>query len=411
VAASGKRSVRGLHHGVHCTPSPQCPLRGRLGRPGGKNWTNTTSFNQGAATDVIIARFNDHTLFAGLTGTAAGVFRSDDDGVTWNPAMNGISVGTGLTAFRLASGSGKGVVYVSYLYSVSPPGIGTVLEIGRAKTTDDGHTWKLLASTPGGIEKRPWHLLLGVDPKNDKHVFVNDAYSIYESIDSGGTWTKADVSSGIPINDDWVNVAFDAGDQAVFTADRTIYRYDFRQQTWQCKEGNLQITLFYDLAVAPTNPDVIYGVAQDDPNAMQFSGSVEWAYVGAGNEMGKALVDPSNTSRVYVSNPLTPSKYVVRSADGGVTWTTVFAANAFKPNDYFGLATTQKVFALDPSNSQRLLVATNQIWETKDATAAGPAWNAISAAGNIGIQYITALAIAPSDPKRSTPRHRMATCG
>ena len=83
----------------------------------------------------------------------------------------------------------------------------------------------------GKLEDRPWHLLLGVDPGNDKHVFANDAYSLQESTDSGATWTRADMVGQKAIGDDWVNIAFAKRAVAV-TADRDLYHYNPTTKAW-----------------------------------------------------------------------------------------------------------------------------------------------------------------------------------
>jgi hypothetical protein len=136
---------------------------------------------------------------------------------------------------------------------------------------------------------------------------------------------------------------------------------------------------------------------------MKFTGSDEWAYMeGGGSEVGKVLVDPTNTDRIYVSNPLDPAHFVARSVDAGATWKVIRVANDFAANDYDIAYSTQRAFAIDPSNAKRLLIGTTKVWQTKNASAANPTWSAIS--GILGgatpaEQYITALAIAPSDPK------------
>lgn len=367
---------------------------------GGQNWNNTTSFHSGGVSDVIVARFDHQTLYAGLIGgVTAGVYRSTDGAATWSlmsPLPSGALMGC---AIRLDSALTKGVVYAAYF-----SGCGATALIRRVKTADGGQTWKLLASSPGSVETRSWHLLLGVDPKNDQHVFVNDAYSIYESTDGGSTWTRADVSGGKIIGDDYADINFDAKDNVVVAADRTLYRYTPKDKSWQSKEGNLQLTQFYDITPDPIDPDIVYGVAQDHTAAMKFTGSVEWAYMeGAGGETGKVLVDPANTSRLYVSNPLDPTHFVMRSTDAGQTWVIVFITTDFAKGDYNLAYAVQKSFAIDPTNPKRLLIGTTKVFETKDATILHPVWTAISGvlggSANAGLQYITALAIAPSDPK------------
>jgi photosystem II stability/assembly factor-like uncharacterized protein len=370
---------------------------------GGVNWTNLTAFHAGGVSDVVIARWDKHVLFAGLVslsnlaGTStAGVYRSTDSGATWH-----IMAGTGLasnfflgTAVRLESASTKGTAYVSFFYNELE---GDTVVV-RAKTKDKGQTWKELAPTPGTPELRSWHLVLGVDPKNEKHVIVNDAYALYESKDSGQTWKRADGTIG----DDWVNVAFASDGSVAATADRNVYRYDPTSATWASKEGNLQVTLFYDITLDPGDPDVVYGVAQDHPLAMRFDGTIEWGYTPkGGGETGKVLVDPGNTSRIYVSNPLAPSQLVRRSTDGGQTWKTILTTNAFSSDDYDLAYATQRSFAMDPQKPARLLLGTTMVFETTNAGAASPTWAPISGvlspSSSVADQYVTALAIAPSD--------------
>jgi len=96
----------------------------------------------------------------------------------------------------------------------------------RYRTIDNSLSWQQLAATPGTPELRSWHVLLGVDQRDAKHVIANDAYSLYESHDSGQTWKRADVANNKNIGDDWVNIAFDHNNKAVVTADRNVYHYD-----------------------------------------------------------------------------------------------------------------------------------------------------------------------------------------
>src|SRR5262249_8509308 len=160
----------------------------------------------------------------------------------------------------------------------------------------------------------------------------------------------------------WVNVAFDANNRIAFTADRNLYRYDPNEKSWKAKEGNLALTQFYNITPDPNNPDVMYGVGQDHPSAFKFTGTVEWAYVTAGGEFGKVVVDRSNSNRVYVSNPLVPNSFVARSI-AGQAWQVIGIANDFAATDYNFAICTQKSFVADPSNPKRLLIGTTKVWE------------------------------------------------
>jgi len=114
-------------------------------------------------------------------------------------------------------------------------------------------------------------------------------------------------------------------------------------------------------------------------------------------------VDPTNSKRLYISAPLRPERFVQRSNDGGHHWKTILNVTAFDDEDYNLAYAVQKSFVMDPSNGKRLLVGTNKVFETKNARTGTPTWNAIShilsPSGDVANQYITTLAIAPSDAK------------
>ena len=130
---------------------------------GGLNWQNLTTFHNGGASDVIVARFNPQMLYAGLVGSSGsggtfltdGVYRSADGGATWQ-LLKGLPstffdgpTALGVTA-RLESVFAKGTVYVS-LFAVDKIGSVTV---ERYKTVDSGGSWTKLAVTPGTPETR-----------------------------------------------------------------------------------------------------------------------------------------------------------------------------------------------------------------------------------------------------------------
>jgi photosystem II stability/assembly factor-like uncharacterized protein len=377
---------------------------------GGASWNNTTTFHAGFVTDVIIARYDPHVLFAGMiagnngAGTdTSGIYNSPDEGMTWhlnsgNGPPTNLFVGG---AIRLESASQHGHAYATVFYN----DINSGPSVLRYRTTDNSQSWQQLAATPGTPELRSWHVLLGVDHRDGTHVFVNDAYSLYESHDSGQSWKRADVANNKNIGDDWVNIGFDANNKAVVTADRDVYHYDPATKAWEQHSGNLQVTQLYTLTLTPQNTDRCCGIAQDHVASMKFSGSILWNFMpGGSGETGKILIDPGNQNLMYAANPLDPpNTFVARSTNGGQNWTVIHKDGAWNKEDYNLAYSTQKSFVMDPSNSKRLLLGTNKVFECKDATIQNTIWKAISGvfspSGNVGGQYITALAIAASDGK------------
>ncbi len=329
----------------------------------GLNWTNLTPFHSGAASDVIIARYNPDVLYAGLVSTDGqatnGVYRSGDGGQNWR----GVGLESGFFlggAVRLESGSSPGRVYVSLF------GFGTrqgsndpVFGIYRYRTHNDGKRWHQLGATPGSFENRSWHVVLAVDPKDDDHIIANDEYALFESTDAGRHWTAAET-----MGDDYANATFDAENHLVVTADRSVYRRTKKSKKWSVQVGDLAVTLSYDLALDPNNPEVLYGVAQDHPSAMKLDTFNPWQYMPAGGETGKVLVDPTNSKRLYISSPQNTERFVQRSSDGGKHWKTILTITAFGDDDY-GLAyATQKSFVMDITGFPRSMGTTRGVFHS-----------------------------------------------
>src|SRR5215212_190023 len=89
--------------------------------------------------------------------------------------------------------------------------------------------------------------------------------------------------------------------------------------TWRQKSQGLVSTQLYSLGVAQTSPFVMGGGTQDQ-GIIRSDGSPNWVDTGAGNEGGFFIVDPNNSSNIYV----TPwSTNLRRSTDSGITWTTI----------------------------------------------------------------------------------------
>jgi hypothetical protein len=244
-----------------------------------------------------------------------------------------------------------------------------------------------------------------VDPKNPSHVFANDSYCIFESTDSGATWSRAD--SGIGFRNfidpfDWVNIAFDSGDNVILTADQGVLKYspsNAAGQQWSSLMGNLEVSEFYTVSLDPSNAGAAYAIGQDI-SAQRYSGDLVWNIMDSSiSEIGKILVDPNDSSLLYAFNPLAPGNLVMRSKDGGNTWNGIYSTGAFAANDYSQASAVQYSFAI--AGSSRLLFGTTKIFETQNRAAANPQWSAISQvlspSSKASGQYILALAIGSSD--------------
>ena len=383
---------------------------------GGQTWQQINNLPSGSVWDLILAKFDSNTLYAAVVGNSGaqqaqnGVYKSTDSGTTWT-LLSGLPSGAALGgsnvsgAVRIESGTAEGVVYVSMLTvgaNPSPPPTLAVTAIQRFSTSDGGASWTPLQPSPGGFESRWWHLLLGVDPENENHVFVNDAYSLFESLDGGNTWSQADAGIGYlkRINHfDFVNLTFDANGKALVTADQGVLRYDPASQGWTSLMGNLEVSEFYTIGLDPSSASVAYAVGQDIFSE-KFTGQTVWNVMEGGiGETGKIIVDPTNSNQLFAFNPLDTNNFVMQSPDAGATWKAIFPAGLLniQSSNYNFAYLSQKAFAIDPSNSARLLAVEDRVFETTDS---GSTWSPISGVLSqdpTNNPFVAAIGIAPSD--------------
>ena len=353
---------------------------------GGQTWQAMNGLPTGSMWDLVLAKYDSNTLFAAVVGNTGaqqsqnGVYKSADGGATWTllgGGLLGASNADGSTtsgAVRIELGATQGVVYVSMLTvgaNPTPPPTNAVTAIQRFSSGDGGASWTALQPSSNNPEFRWWHLLLGVDPGNAKHVFVNDAYSLFESQDGGQTWSEADANIGYlqRINHfDFVNLTYDANGKALVTADQGVLRYDPASKSWTSLMGNLEVSEFYTIGLDPSTASTAYAVGQDIFSE-KYTGQTTWNVMEEGiNETGRIIVDPSNTSQLFAFNPLDVNNFVMRSTDAGATWANVFPANQLniQSQNYTFAYLSQKAFAIDPSNSARLLVVEDRVFQTTD---------------------------------------------
>ena len=177
--------------------------------------------------------------------------------------------------------------------------------------------------------------------------------------------------------------------------DRGIYRWTGPGAPILNKQGNLQNAEFYTITADPTNRNIVYGIAQDQITALKYTGGAAWNYLSDGDEVGKILVSPLNSNRLWAFDPLNSNSkgFVRRSEDGGVTW--VAKGNGIPTTlaGYNYAYTSQKAFTMDPSNPHRLLLGTTKLYITTDD---GDSWSAPNANDLSNGSLITAIAVAPS---------------
>jgi photosystem II stability/assembly factor-like uncharacterized protein len=250
-------------------------------------------------------------------GTSAGLFRSDDGGATWTRVFQGLE---GKITFALAfSPSSAQTVYAA----ISDP-----FERGGVfKSGDGGRTWAFSGHGISALSVRQ----VVVDPTNPARLWVIANDVPFRSRDRGRTWQR--VRPGpLPGDVQAVQAAVDPLNGStvyLLLADGTLRRTHDGGQTWETA-GRLippygsflgyQIRLVID----PQQPVTLYAAGLGISKSIDEGAT--WALlpgVSTSQVVFDLALSPSSPSILYATIGGQPGDQVIRSLDGGATWTDV----------------------------------------------------------------------------------------
>ncbi|HKW02139.1 MAG TPA: hypothetical protein VJN96_20120 [Vicinamibacterales bacterium] len=271
---------------------------------GGATWTNIRTDH---VSDVLLDPLTPTTLYAGVWNN--GVYKSTDSGTTWTQLTSGLPTGSAAEWIKLAMGL-NGTDGTAFLVAKMGTDSGQLY-----KSNDAGATWTAIAGTHGAVSYNEWTNLVAVDPNNQNVIFAG-AVGL-ERTSNGGTSFSA---IGGTHSDHHAIVFRTSGSSLCYmSTDGGVYKSTDNGVTWTLASPGLIATQLYSIGVAQTSPFVMGGASQDQ-GILSSSGSATWTNTGAGNEGGFFIVDPNNSSNIYV----TPwSANLRRSTNGGVSWTTI----------------------------------------------------------------------------------------
>lgn len=300
--------------------------------------------------------------------TRAGLYHSEDGGQRWQP------VGT---AF-------EGRVDVL----LPGPGAGQALLLTNAgqvyATADGGRTWQ-----PRGKLSRPgtayglWRL-----PNDASATLVAATHAgLWRSDDEGGAagsrWQPWLHGPGPAVANDLTLAA----DGALYLATPAgVYRSDDDGATWMPRSEGLPAASVLSVAVAPTNPGVLY--AGVDGAGLYRSSDGGHTWVTTRLEVPSApgiLIDPTDPDHLFIRAAY---QRIYESRDGGETWRT--------PWD--GLDLSTEIIALDWGPDAPLVLfaaGTEALYRSVDG---GQSWQPL-AAELVG-QTVFQVVVDPRDPRR-----------
>jgi PKD repeat protein len=333
-----------------------------LSTDGGASWSpRNTGMTLSTVTSLITLPTNANTvLAAGFAdrcnqgGDAnGGIYRSTDKGTSWTQVLD-------RAVEDVVAVPGTSTVYAS------APGSGVY------RSTDGGATWTLMGAANTSSRMR-----LAIAPSNSAVIYALTSTTLYRSDNAGSSWTAVNSSacdgqctynlalSVHPTNPQTVLVGAirprrSTNGGSTFTtltntwgstqqvhqdthvvryslndpnriwvgSDGGIWRSDNGASSWVNMNANLNITQYYDIAVHPADPNIVFGGAQDNSSSKRTTSNV-WDLTFVNGDGFMNAIDETNASIVFQNgypSGSTPSIY--RSTQSGAPGTFASAGSS-----------------------------------------------------------------------------------
>jgi photosystem II stability/assembly factor-like uncharacterized protein len=313
-----------------------------------------------------------------------GVWRSTDYGSTWTPLFDNQPTGSiGAIAVAL---SDPNTIYVGSGAGIIRPDL--AVGDGVYKSTDAGKTWTHL-----GLRDSQMIADIEVDPKDPNRLFVaalghpygpNAERGIFRSTDGGATFEKVlykdEYTSGNdvridPSDPNTIYAALWQQQQGFYEngsfggADGGIFKSTDGGSTWKKLEGGLPPIIEANLAIAPSNPKVIYAtVAAGGPTPEP----------GPGAAAGRAPRGGRGGNISFYKTTDGGDHWVLATDDARVyeTGSTGRHAPDSRPLGRIGGGDLPTI-TVDPKDEKVIYSCSTVFWRTEDA---GLSWTAVRGA-------------------------------
>lgn len=360
----------------------------------GKTWRRVAGLPPIHAADVDLDPRDPRRVWATMTDVfghpANGVYRSTDGGNTWRNTTSAFAgEGLGRIAVALAPTDPRRV-YALVAQPAGrgsqggffPPGAGTW---GLLVSGDDGGSWRRVETGNFMGSQGDYDIAVAVAPDDPDTVYLGGVQML-ASRDGGESFENV-----TPPHVDLHDFAFDAAGRLLAAGDGGLFSSADGGRSWSIRNRDLGLVQFYaGLAAHPTDRQWVLAGTQDNGTLLRRSASDVWRAV-FGGDGGWNAVHPTRPWVTFVQ--FQGAGNLFRSTDGGTTFTAAASGIAEGERSAF-----QAPIVFDPGDPDRLLYATQRIWESTDL---GASWQAISGDLTAGPPAaVRALAIAPSDASR-----------
>ncbi|MBE0555740.1 MAG: hypothetical protein IH628_00785, partial [Proteobacteria bacterium] len=297
-----------------------------------------TSVLSGAVNDFC--QSPDGTVYAAMHGT---IYRSFDDGVTWEECANGLAKRGILHLFKV----GEGGIYA-----------GTELG-GLYSSPDDGRSWTVsttgLCSIPAGFSSGPGHVLVGTRSATPNVIYtirgmyhvdwISSGYAMRISRDTGKTWVKPRLDSIQP----WGLWRIIPGKgMLAYGSGRDLIISDDGGETWR------KDPTFSGSSDLHANLDGLY-IQRGDSVLFRPSDDVPWRAVSVGTDVW-ALGGSADAVLTF------DFENISRSADIGAHWETLPISGDGLQNPRFVPVSTYATMLVGDSYACYLTTDNGRAW-------------------------------------------------
>ncbi len=223
-------------------------------------WTERGPGNIGGRTRAVVVHpKNKNIWWAGAVG--GGVWKTEDAGAHWRPVTDDMPVISVCTIAVCDS-------LPNVLYAGTGEGFGNydrVIGDGIFKSTDGGESWTQLTATAGNYDFRYVNRLV-VHPFHPDTVLAATNAGVFRSLDGGATWEQVLDAGGrvlqLIANPKNFNTLFAAVNA------KGIYKSRNLGQTWQYVSEEIQNHKRIEMAIAPSDTNVLYAAAVNDNSGL-----------------------------------------------------------------------------------------------------------------------------------------------
>ncbi|MFN7976239.1 MAG: PKD domain-containing protein [Acidobacteriota bacterium] len=331
----------------------------------GTSWTQTLNL---ATDEVVRDPSNPNVLYAAVD--VGKCYKSTDGGATWVDSSSGIGTGSNRCEVSVAPSSPQTLYLVndsSELY----------------RSTDGAATWTL--RNGNACEGQCWYNMTIEVSLADPNTLYVGTIRPAKSTDGGTTlaYLTSPWGGGQSVHQDTHLIRRHPTDpNTVYVgSDGGLWKTTNAGTSFTNLNGNMNLTMFYDVAVHPTLDTILLGGSQDN-SSEAYSGSVVWDVVEVTGDGFVNAINPANTNYCYIASYPSGGPNVARSTTGPN------GNYSYITNSISDSASWVTPYMLDPVTPNTIYLGTTRIWRS---TNQGTSWTAISA--NLGGGTMVSLAV------------------